>query len=134
MGIEPFLMASSLVGVVGQRLVRKICPSCVSDLRADGRRSTSCTTSSAARTKDTFVHGVGCNYCSDTGYRDRVGVYEVLAVTDEIRQLIITSAPPQELRALAVAQGMRTMSHEAMALVAADVTTIDEVIHNVYVN
>ncbi len=61
-------------------------------------------------------------------------MYEVLAVTDEIRQLIVTNAPPQELRALAVAQGMRTMSHEAMALVAANVTTIDEVIHNVYVN
>ena len=54
-------------------------------------------------------------------------------MTDEIRQLIVTGAPPQELRELAVAQGMRTMSHEAMALVANDVTTIDEVIHNVYV-
>ncbi len=84
--------------------------------------------------KDKFVHGVGCNYCSHTGYRERVGVYEVLAVTDEIRQLIVTGAPPQELRELAVSQGMRTMSHEAMALVANDVTTIEEVIHNVYVN
>ena len=84
--------------------------------------------------KVAFVHGIGCNYCSETGYRDRVGVYEVLAVTDEVRQLIVTNAAPQELRARAVEQGMRTMSHEAMALVAANVTTIDEVIHNVYVN
>ena len=84
--------------------------------------------------KDAFVHGVGCNYCSETGYRERVGVYEVLAVTDEIRQLIVTGATPQEIRALAVEQGMRTMSHEAMALVATDITTIDEVMHNVYVN
>ena len=61
-------------------------------------------------------------------------MYEVLAVTDETRQLIVTNAAPQELRSLAVEQGMRTMSHEAMALVAADVTTIYEVIHNVYVN
>jgi type IV pilus assembly protein PilB len=84
--------------------------------------------------KEKFVHGVGCNYCSHTGYRERVGVYEVLAVTDEIRQLIVSSAPPAVIRELAVSQVMRTMSHEAMALVAADITTIDEVIHNVYVN
>jgi type IV pilus assembly protein PilB len=80
------------------------------------------------------VHGAGCNFCSGTGYRDRVGVYEVLAVTDEIRQLIVTSAAPQDMRAMAVSQGMRTMSFEAMALVAKNVTTVDEVLHNVYVN
>ena len=61
-------------------------------------------------------------------------MYEVLAVTDEIRQLIMASAAPQVIRELAVSQGMRTMSYEAMALVAGDVTTIEEVIHNVYVN
>ena len=61
-------------------------------------------------------------------------MYEVLAVTDEIRQLIVAGAAPQEIRKLAVSQGMRTMSHEAMALVALDTTTIEEVIHNVYVN
>jgi type IV pilus assembly protein PilB len=133
MGIEPFLMASSLVGVVGQRLVRKICPSCVTPYEpTDDERVMY--DRFGGTYKVAFVHGLGCNYCSDTGYRDRVGVYEVLAVTDEVRQLIIGSAAPQELRALAVEQGMRTMSHEAMALVAANVTTIDEVIHNVYVN
>jgi type IV pilus assembly protein PilB len=68
------------------------------------------------------------------GFRDRVGVYEVLTVSDEIRQLVMSRATPQEMRSLAVSQGMRTMSNEAMALVAEDVTTIDEVIHNVYVS
>jgi len=133
MGIEPFLVSSSIVGVVGQRLVRKVCPSCaapyepsVQELRwyayLDGPP------------KDTFVRGAGCNYCSDTGFRERVGVYEVLDVTDEMRQLIVSGAPPQDLRAMAVAQGMRTMGNEAMALVGNDVTTIDEVIRNVYVS
>ena len=134
MGIEPFLMASSLVGVVGQRLVRKICPSCVVPYEPTPEERRVVRATSAAPPKDAFVHGVGCNYCSDTGYRDRVGVYEVLAVTDEIRQLIVAAHRRRTLRALAVAQGMRTMSNEAMALVADDVTTIDEVIHNVYVN
>ena len=133
MGIEPFLMASSMVGVVGQRLVRKICPSCVTAYEPTVEER-DLYEHFGGSPKESFVHGVGCNYCSHTGYRERVGVYEVLAVTDEVRQLIVTGAAPQDLRQMAVTQGMRTMSLEAMALVAADVTTIDEVIHNVYVN
>ena len=133
MGIEPFLMASSLVGVVGQRLVRRICPSCMMEYDPTSEERKLYEFYGGAP-KDRFVHGCGCNFCSSTGYRDRVGVYEVLAVTDEMRQLIVSGAAPQEMRQLAVSQGMRTMSTEAMALVAADVTTIDEVIHNVYVN
>ena len=133
MGIEPFLMASSLVGVVGQRLVRKICPSCVTAYEPTTEER-DLYEHFGGTPKESFVHGVGCNYCSDTGFRERVGVYEVLTVTDEIRQLIVTGAAPQELRQLAMTQGMRPMSLEAMTLVAADVTTIDEVIHNVYVN
>jgi len=132
MGIEPFLMSSSLVGVVGQRLVRKICPSC-STVYDPTLKEREWYDHFGGSPKETFVHGAGCNYCSGTGYRDRVGVYEVLAVTDEIRQLIVHGAAPQEMRAVAVSQGMRTMSQEAVALVADDVTTIDEVIHNVYI-
>ncbi|MGZ4762847.1 MAG: GspE/PulE family protein [Ilumatobacteraceae bacterium] len=133
MGIEPFLMASSLVGVVGQRLVRKICPSCTIayEPTPDERKLYEIL---GGTPKDQFVHGAGCNYCSHTGYRERVGVYEVLAVSNEIRQLIVSGAAPQDMRDLAVEQGMRTMSHEAMTLVADDVTTIGEVMHNVYVS
>lgn len=133
MGIEPFLVASSLVGVVGQRLVRRNCPSCTAPY-TPSPQELKWYESNNGIPKDTFLRGAGCNYCSDTGYRDRVGVYEVLEVTDEIRRLMVSEAAPQEMRALAVAQGMRTMGTEAMALVAADITTIDEVIRNVYVS
>ena len=133
MGIEPFLIASSLVGVVGQRLVRKICPSCVSAYDPTPEEQ-ALYQLLGGTPKDQFVHGSGCNYCSHTGYRERVGVYEVLTVSNEIRQLIVAGTAPQETRALAVEQGMRTMSSEAMALVAKDVTTIEEVMHNVYVS
>ena len=133
MGIEPFLVSSSIVGVVGQRLVRRICPSCTapyepsaSDLRTYERLG--------GPPKDTFQRGLGCNYCSNTGFRDRVGVYEVLEVTDEIRQLIVDRATPHDVRELAKQQGMRTMGNEAMMLVAEDVTTIDEVVRTVYVS
>lgn len=133
MGIEPFLVASSLVGVVGQRLVRRNCPSCTAPY-TPSPQELKWYESNNGIPKDAFLRGTGCNYCSDTGYRDRVGVYEVLEVTDEIRRLMVSEAAPQEMRALAVAQGMRTMGTEAMALVAADITTIDEVIRNVYVS
>ena len=132
MGIETFLVSSSLVGVVGQRLVRKICPSCATPYEPAPHERQWYELLGGVQ-KDTFFHGVGCNYCSNTGFRERVGVYEVLAVTDEIRQLMVSSSSLQKMRALAVKQGMRTMGTEAMALVTADVTTIDEVIRNVYV-
>jgi type IV pilus assembly protein PilB len=131
MGIEPFLVASSVVGVVGQRLVRRICPYCA----APYEPSTSdllLYQSLGGVEKETFVRGTGCNFCSETGFRERVGVYEVLTVTDEIRQLMVNRSAPQEARATAISQGMRSMGHEAMALVSKDITTIDEVVHNVY--
>jgi type IV pilus assembly protein PilB len=133
MGIEPFLVSSSLVGVVGQRLVRKVCPSCIT-VYEPTVEELKVYHVHGGPPKDTFVRGAGCNYCSHTGFRERVGVYEILAVTDEIRQLIVSSSAPFEVRALAVAQGMRTMANEAMELVAQDMTTIDEVIRNVYIS
>ncbi len=119
--------------MVGQRLVRKNCPSCLVPYEP-GAEDRAAYSFYGGPPKETFVRGLGCNYCSHTGFRERVGVYEVLAVTDEIRQLVVSGATPQQMRALAVSQGMRTMSHEAMLLVAEDVTTVDEVIHNVYVS
>ena len=79
------------------------------------------------------MQGLGCNFCSETGFRERVGVYEVLAVSDEIRQLMVSSASAKDVRDMAVSQGMRTMGQEALSLVINDITTIDEVIRTVYV-
>ena len=81
---------------------------------------------------DGFVHGKGCSYCSGTGYRDRIGVYELLRITPEIRRLIVGWATTEELRRLAVAQGMRTMLREAMQMVEDDVTTISEVVRTLF--
>jgi type IV pilus assembly protein PilB len=133
MGVEPFLVASSLVGVVGQRLVRRVCPACRTTYTPSTQELAWYRYLGGPETTD-FVRGAGCVYCSHTGFRDRVGVYEVLRVTDEIRQLMVSGAGPQQVRELAVSQGMRTMADEAVALVAEGVTTIDEVIRNVYVS
>jgi type IV pilus assembly protein PilB len=131
MGIEPFLVASSLVGVVGQRLVRRVCEACAAPYEPTQQEVTWYQYLGGPE-KHQFVRGTGCNFCLDTGFRDRVGVYEVLSVTDEIGKLLISGGTPRDLRDVALEQGMRTMGNEAMSLVAQDITTIDEVIRNVY--
>ena len=132
MGIEPFLVASSLVGVVGQRLVRRICTFCSAPYKPTPQElSWYAQHNGPAKTE--FTRGAGCNFCADTGFRERVGVYEVLSVTDEIRELMINHASAHEVRTAAIAQGMRTMGQEAVDLIANDVTTVDEVIRSVYV-
>ena len=132
MGIEPFLISSALVGVVGQRLVRRICPSCATPYEPSAQELEWYEyLGGGAKTR--FVRGTGCNYCSHTGYRGRVGVYEVMEVTDEIRHLLVSGGTPHEARDVAIKQGMRSLGLEAAWVVETDVTTIDEVIRNVYV-
>jgi type IV pilus assembly protein PilB len=131
MGIESFLIASSVLGVVGQRLMRRTCTHCkkaykpTTEERAFWEES-----GGAAKTR--FYRGDGCNLCSGTGYSDRIGVYELLTITPEIKRLIVGWATQDELRRMAVKQGMRTMRDEALALVEQDLTTIPEVVRNIY--
>ena len=132
MGVESFAVASSIVGMVAQRLVRRICPKCPAPYtpspqelafyeRYDGPEKT------------VFVRGAGCDHCAGTGYFDRIGVYEVLPVSDEMRQGLVSDISPAELRELAVKNGMRSLREEAILLVANDKTTIDEVLRTVYI-
>jgi type IV pilus assembly protein PilB len=131
MGIESFLVASSVIGIVGQRLVRRICPSCrvVYTLNAEERAFYE---ESGGPEKYEFVRGEGCNFCSGTGYQGRIGVYELLRITPEIKRLVVGWATQDELRRLAERQGMRSLRVEAIELVAHDVTTVSEVIRSIY--
>jgi type IV pilus assembly protein PilB len=80
-----------------------------------------------------FQAGEGCNFCAQTGYSDRVGVYELLRVTPEMRELIVTPNPSHDqMRALAVAQGMRTLRQEGIRLVDEGVTTVAEIVRTIY--
>ena len=79
-----------------------------------------------------FFHGAGCNFCSQTGYVERIGVYELLRASEEIKALIVKHAPLEELRAVALAQGMRTLRDEALRLVEEDTTTMTEVLRSIY--
>jgi type IV pilus assembly protein PilB len=131
MGIESFLIASSVLAVVGQRLVRRICESCKAPYTPSVEELDFYVSSGGAPKKH-FLAGTGCNLCSGTGYSDRIGVFELLPITPEIRRLVVGWATQDELRRLAVKQGMRTLRDEAVALVTQDRTTIAEVVRNIY--
>ena len=132
MGIEAFLVASAIVGVVSQRLLRKMCDNCKEPYEPGAEELAVFRQHSGGSEKTQFFQGAGCSYCSNTGYRDRIGVYELLRITPELRRLIVGWATTEELRRLAVAQGMRTMLREAMQMVEDDVTTIPEVVRTLF--
>jgi type IV pilus assembly protein PilB len=119
MGIESFLIASSVLAVVGQRLLRRICPSCKAPYQPSDEELVFYE-ESGGPAKTEFFQGTGCNFCTHTGYKDRIGIYELLIMT------------PEELRNMAVKQGMRTLRQEAVNLVNQDITSISEVIRSVY--
>jgi type IV pilus assembly protein PilB len=131
MGIEAFLVASAGLGIVGQRLVRRTCPSCkVPYTPTDEEIAFYLEANGPA--KEQFWIGEGCNFCGGTGYQDRIGVYELLRITPEIKRLIVGWATQEEIRRMAISQGMRTLLEEGLSLVASDTTTISEVIRVIY--
>jgi type IV pilus assembly protein PilB len=132
MGIESFLVASSVIGVVGQRLVRRMCRYCRVPYSPSAEEE-AFYREAGGPDKDRFWIGEGCNYCSGTGYSDRVGVYELLTVTEEIREILVQPHPSHdELRRVALRQGLSPLRVEGARLVAADVTTTAEIIRSIY--
>jgi len=128
MGVEPYLVASSLEIVIAQRLVRIICPNCKREVpkeKADKLRQTF-----GDLLPEVLYEGAGCRACQGTGFHGRQGVFEMMAVTDEIRSLILRRAPSQELRKVATAQGMRSLRDDGWRVVREGRTTVDEVIRN----
>lgn len=127
MGVEPFLVSSSLIGVIGQRLVRRICPSC-SHPHVPSADELQLFENQSGRGPATFRRGTGCDACSRTGFLDRVGVYEILRMTPEMRRLLARGADADEIHRRAVHDGMTPIREAAMHLVGAGITTVDEVI------
>jgi type IV pilus assembly protein PilB len=132
MGIEPFLISSSVLGIVGQRLVRRTCPDCKVRYTPTAEELAFLEEAGGGG-KTEFWAGAGCNFCARTGYSDRIGVYEVLRLTQEMRELIVRPNPSHdEMRALAISQGMRPLRSEGVGLVTNDVTTIAEIVRSIY--
>lgn len=138
MEVEPFLISSSIIGVLAQRLVRQVCPNCKTSYKA---------------TRDTFVRygfpipdviegevngefelvkGAGCDKCKGTGYKGRTGVHEIMAVTDDIRDEILKKSPSHILRRLAEQNNMKSLQDDAVAKILLGTTTVEEVLRVIY--
>ena len=126
MGIEPFLVASSVVAVLAQRLIRKVCPDCKQSYQPDDEELIRLGVV-PAKTKPTFYRGSGCPACTQTGYRGRTGIHELLVLDDEIRRLIGNKADAAAIRQAAVSRGMVLLKEEAAEKIFAGITTTEEV-------
>jgi len=128
MGIEPFLVATSVNLICAQRLVRKICQNCKEplDVPVQAMLDAGFSQEEAAATKISV--GKGCGTCNKTGYKGRVGLYEVMEINDELRELILVGASALELKKKAVEQGMITLRRSGLTKVALGQTTMEEVV------
>ncbi|TNM50218.1 type II/IV secretion system protein [Nocardioides albidus] len=133
MGIEAFLIASSVTAVVAQRLVRRSCTSCLEPYQPSPDELAFLQQFGGQEPVGGFQHGTGCHFCAHTGYLERIGVYEMLVVTDEVRELIVDRAQHDQMRKLARSQGMRTLQEQAAQLVTHGTTTAAEVMRSIYV-
>ncbi len=125
MGVEPFLLASSLLGVLAQRLVRKLCPACRKLDLPSATESAAIT--SRLRGRPVYA-AVGCAKCNGSGYGGRSGIYELLLVDDEMRRLVHAGAAESALRDRALARGMMMLRDDGLRWVAHGETTIEEVL------
>jgi general secretion pathway protein E/type IV pilus assembly protein PilB len=126
MGVEPYLVASSLEAVLAQRLVRVLCPHC--KLPDISERAQSFKTKLGIAVDKTIFKSVGCRECRNTGFFGRHAIFEWMDTDEEIRQLILKSASTDQIRAAARKAGMRTLAEDGWRLVAAGVTTVEEVL------
>jgi type IV pilus assembly protein PilB len=132
MGIESFLVTSAITGVIAQRLVRRICMACAEPYEPS-LQELAIYRKLGGVERDAWVKGAGCRFCADTGYFERIGVYEVLPITDELRQCVVDGRSPRAAREIATDQGMRSLQTEAVRMVEHDITTMEEVIKHVLV-
>src|SRR5487761_419267 len=128
MGIEPFLVATSVNLICAQRLVRRICANCKEPLEIPEQAMLDAGFTPEEVKKTTVYHGKGCGTCNKNGYKGRVGLYEVMEVTDELRELILVGASALELRKKALDLGMITLRRSGLIKAAAGLATLEEVL------
>lgn len=130
MGIEPFLVSSSLLGVIAQRLVRKICPHCKREYVPDERELQILNLEPGKNAK--IYKGIGCKLCGNSGYKGRTAIFEIMEVTKDLRMLIDRREPTDVLRDFAIKEGMTTLWESCRQLILEGITTIEEMIRVTY--
>ncbi len=128
MGIEPFLVATSVNLICAQRLVRRICSQCKEPMQIQPQALIDAGYSPEEAAKTVIQHGKGCATCNNSGYKGRVGLYEVMEINDELRELILVGASAIELKKKALDQGMITLRRSGLTKAAAGLTTMEEVL------
>jgi type IV pilus assembly protein PilB len=128
MGVEPYMIASALVGIIAQRLVRKVCPDCGQwDVMTDEEATY------AGKRFPRVMRAKGCGKCNNTGYRGRIAVHEVLPMTRALREMIVAGATTEEIKDYGVQElGMKTLKESALELVEQGVTTMEELVKVAY--
>jgi type IV pilus assembly protein PilB len=126
MGIEPYLVADSLLLVCAQRLVKKICPKCKESYTATGEEVE--LSKGDIKPRTTLYRGRGCNACEGTGYRGRTGIFELLSMDKKLRSLLIKGATTEELEKTAIETSMKTLRQDAMEKALAGITSLEEVV------
>ena len=126
-GVPAYLVAGSVIGVLAQRLVRGVCTNCKqpytpTDVELEGAGITPEQAAAA-----TFMKGRGCNHCGKSGYRGRLGIFELMRMSSKVRELSFAGAPTQDIREEAIKQGMSTLYDDGIRKAMAGVTTIEEV-------
>jgi type II secretory ATPase GspE/PulE/Tfp pilus assembly ATPase PilB-like protein len=127
LGVQPFLIASSLIGVVSQRLVRRPCPACAQPTQPTAETADKAGAYSRLPVDARWVAGRGCEECAQSGYKGRLAIHEILQVNEEVRELISGRASEQAIRKAARQAGMRTLVEDGIAKAARGLTTLDEV-------
>ncbi len=128
LGLESFLVTATIEGVVAQRLVRKICAKCKEQYQPTEEQLMELQLTPEDLQGRAVYHGRGCEYCNHSGYKGRLGLFEIMTLDDELRELIMKNTSTQLLRAQARKRGMRTLRHSGLLAIFDGLTTIDEVV------
>ena len=127
MGVEPFLITSSVIMVTAQRLLRRVCKACYKEYNVNHELLEDLGLQDQIKIEETFYKAGGCQACNDTGYKGRVGITELFVMNPEIREAILTHAPERVITRLAVRSGMRTLRQDALRKAEQGLTTLEEV-------
>jgi len=132
MGVESFLIASAVIGVLAQRLLRTICPKCKEMYTPprDAIRRLGMNVDENAEV--TFFRGKGCDHCKGTGYKGRIGIYELMPITDKLRDLILAKSSSYAIKEAAIEAGMKTLKDDAMEKILLGLTTLEESLRVIY--
>ncbi|HXX59616.1 MAG TPA: ATPase, T2SS/T4P/T4SS family, partial [Dehalococcoidales bacterium] len=131
LGVEPFLISSALIGVISQRMVRRVCPNCSTPQPGQIVEKIAYERETGEK-RDEFMTGKGCKFCANTGYHGRTGIFEIMRLSDNMRAALMEKDGTSKLRELALSEGMVSLVKDGMLKVKAGLTNPAEVLRNAY--